>query len=247
VTRQERQLLQLRVCELTVTRGPRTPEAVVRYRVAAAGRQLRKHGVTRAILPTDFPYGPQLAKCGVCPVSTLLLRQELAAEQVRWLLSERGIPPTGARVAVSGARLTGQMARTVTELALRHRYVLLDIPYGGEELCRQLRREYGVSLLLGSSREQLAGADVLVLFDPRTDLNAAAALRLYDESSPLPPLLLPPAVEAALPAGADRGQLLAALREAGAIKAGVLSVGKQDQKEGRERGAFHSSSMAKSF
>ena len=57
----------------------------------------------------------------------------------------------------------------MTELVLRHRYVLLDLPYGGGDLCRQLRREYGVSLLLGPSQEQLEGAEAAVLFDPRTD------------------------------------------------------------------------------
>ena len=37
--------------------------------------------------------------------------------------------------------------------------------------------------------------------------------------------LLPPAMEERLPAGADRGQLLAALREAGALRPGQITVG----------------------
>ena len=44
-------------------------------------------------------------------------------------------------MAVCAAQMTGELVRTVTELALRHRYVLLDLPYGGEDHCRQLRKE----------------------------------------------------------------------------------------------------------
>lgn len=227
VTLREISVMHARLLLAEVARGPKTPEAVVRRRVAAAGKRLRKQGVVQAVLPRDFSYGPALAKAGVGPVSTLPLRQALAADHTRWLLAERGIPAAGARVAVTAGTLTGQVARTVTELCLRHRYVLLDLPYGGEELCRQLRREYGVSLLLGPDKDQLEGAEALVLFDPRTDLTCRnpAVLRLYDETAPLPPLLLPPALEEKLPEGADRAQLLAFLREAGVLRLGQIAIG----------------------
>ena len=81
-----------------------------------------------------------------------------------------------------------------------------------------------MSLLLGPAREQLEGADALVLFDARTDLKNPAALALYDESQPLPPVSLPPAMEEALPPGANRGQMLAALREAGVLRPGQIAV-----------------------
>ena len=122
--------------------------------------------------------------------------------------------------------MTGELVRTVTELSLRHRYVLLDVPYGGEELCRRLRREYGVSLLLGPDREQLEGADALVLFDPRADLRRrdGVTLPLYDEAAPMGGVSLPPALEERLPEGAGRGQLLAALVEAGVLRLGQAGV-----------------------
>ena len=225
VTVEEEGVLHLRLYRASLQRGPRTPEAILRRRVLAAGKRLRKLGVTQAVLPASFPCGQELARCGLRPVSTLSLRRALAADWVRWALEEKGKSPAGARVAVCAAQLTGEVVRTVTELSLRHRYVLLDLPYGGEELCRQLRREYGVSLLLGPAREQLEGADALVLFDARTDLKNPAALALYDESQPLPPVSLPPAMEEALPPGADRGQMLAALREAGVLRPGQIAVG----------------------
>ncbi len=220
-------VLHLRLFQVEILRGTRTPEAVLRRRVLAAGKRLRKLGVTQVVLPVDFRHGQVLVRCGLRPVSTLSLRRALAADWVRWALPEKGQGVAGARVAVCAGQLTGEAVRTVTELSLRHRYVLLDLPYGGEELCRQLRREYGVSLLLGPSKEQLEGAEALVLFDPRTDLarKNPAVLELYDETQPLPPMSLPPAMEEALPEGADRGQLLAALREAGVLRPGQISVG----------------------
>ena len=137
---------------------------------------------------------------------------------------------TRRRVLAAGKKLrkrgVAQVVRTVTELALRHRYVLLDLPYGGEELCRQLRREYGVSLLLGPDREQLEGADALVLFDPRADLRRrdGVTLPLYDEAAPMGGVSLPPALEERLPEGAGRGQMLAALVEAGVLRLGQAGV-----------------------
>lgn len=219
-------VLHLRLYRMGLLRGSRTPEAVLRRRVLAAGKRLRKLGVTQAVLPEDFPYEQELARCGVRPVSTLPLRRALAADWVRWVLEKQGKGAAGVRVAVCAARLTGEVVRTVTELCLRHRYVLLDLPYGGEELCRQLRREYGVSLLLGPSKEQLEGSEALVLFDPRTDLmrKDPAVLTLYDETQALPPVSLPPAVEAALPQGANRSQMVAALREAGVLQPGQVAV-----------------------
>lgn len=215
---EERHILRMRFLQAEMISSSHT--AILRRRVLAAGKKLRKRGVTQVVLPEGFPFREQLAKCGLRPVSTLALRRSLAADWVRAGLVEKGQPVAGARVAVVAASLTGEAVRTVTELCLRHRYVLLDLPYGGEELCRQLRREYGVSLLLGPSKEQLEGAEALVLFDHRTDLSLKnpVALRLYDEGQALPSLALPPDLEESLPERADRGQLLAVLREAGVLK-----------------------------
>nr|WP_325212829.1 hypothetical protein [uncultured Oscillibacter sp.] len=222
---EERHILRMRFLQAEVAKSPHM--AILRRRCVAAGKRLRKRGVTQVVLPEDFPFREELAKCGLRPVSTLALRRSVAADWVRAGLAAKDQPVAGARVAVAAAALTGEVVRTVTELCLRHRYVLLDLPYGGEELCRQLRREYGVSLLLGPSKDQLEGAEALVLFDPRTDLSRKnpVALRLYDENQALPPLMLPPSMEEALPEGADRGQLLAVLREAGALKREQIALG----------------------
>ena len=65
---------------------------------------------------------------------------------VRRAAAVPGENPAGARVLITADALSGEVVRTVTELALRHRYLMLKVPFGGEELCRRLRREYGVSI-----------------------------------------------------------------------------------------------------
>ncbi|MDD3347289.1 hypothetical protein [Oscillibacter sp.] len=222
----ERSCLHMRFVCAEISRTARTPEAVVRRRVSSAAKRLGKLGVNTAVLPECFAYESQLEKYGIRRASTLALRRRVAAEWVRVELAQQGKPTGSARVAVAADQLTGEAVRTITELVLRHRYVLVDLPRGGEELCRQLRRDYGVSLLLGPSKEQMEDAEALVLFSPRTELakKNAVVLPLYDETAPLPGLSLPPALEGQLPAGADRGQLLAVLQDAGALKPGQISL-----------------------
>ena len=225
VALREESVLHMRFMKAEVLRGEKTPEAVLRRRVLAAGKRLRKLGIPRAVLPESFPYRDVLMLCGLQGISTLALRRSLAADWLRWELEKKGLSPVTGRIAVSADQLTGELVRTVTEVVLRHRYVLLDIPYGGEDLSRQLRREYGVSLLLNPDKEQLEGADALILFGAREDLSCRnpVVLPLYDETVALPEFSLPPAIEERLPAGADRTQLVAALREAGALRPGQIT------------------------
>lgn len=223
VVLRERSILHIRVCCAEILKGPRTPEAVLRRRVSAAAKKLGKAGISRVVLPEGFTYQEQLEKWQLQAVSALPLRKTLAADWVRWDLKERGIPAARARVAVAAEGMTGEVVRTVTELSLRHRYVLLAVSYGGEELCHQLRREYGVSLLLKPTREQMEGADVVLLFEERTDLSGANVIPLYDESIPIPQVSLPPALEDALPPGMVQAQLLTVLLEGGVLRSGQMA------------------------
>ena len=223
VTLRDRELLHIRICCAEILRGPKTPESVLRRRVNTAARKLKKAGIGRVSLPEDFSQAEQLEKWELRPVSTLPLRKTLAADWVRRDLKQRGIPAAGARVAVAAGSMTGEVVRTVTELSLRHRYVLLSVPYGGEELCQQLRREYGVSLLLKPTREQLEGADAVLLFEERADLKGTGILPLYDERFRIPPLSLPPALEDALPPGMVQAQLLTVLLESGVLRSGQMA------------------------
>ena len=227
VTAQETAILRVPFLQVEVVRGPRTRPGTLERRMIRAAQKLRQAGVRYTVLPADYPPSRWPQRHGVGVVSTLSLRRSLAVELVRRITAERGLPPGSVRIAVTAGQMTGELVKTVTELTLGYRYVMLDVPYGGEELCRRLRREYGVSLLLQPSREQLEEAQVLVSFDRRTDLagNNEAVVALYEGAeSAFPPLTVPPSVETQLPAGADRLQLLAALRGAGALAPGQISL-----------------------
>ena len=223
VTVRERTVLHVRLQCAEILRGGKTPETVVRRRIRSAAKRLQKLGVRQVILPADFEGEDLLEPWGLRPVSTLPLRQMLAADWVRRSLEERNIPAAGARVAVIAGGMTGAVVRTVTELALRHRYVMLQIPYGGEDLCHQLRREYGVSLLLKPGREQLDAADVTLLFEPWAGSGRENCIAVFDEAVPLPPLSLPPALEDILPPDAERIQMLEILLEAGFLRPGQIA------------------------
>ena len=75
-----------------ITRGPKTPEAVLRRRVSAAGKRLRKLGITRAVLPEDFAYQELLERQGIRAVSTVTLRRALAADWARAVMETGRFP-----------------------------------------------------------------------------------------------------------------------------------------------------------
>ena len=96
----EQMILHTRFLCVWVLRGPRTPEAVLRRRVAGAAKKLWKRGCRQAVLPEDFPYSDQLGQ--LRPVSALPLRQALAADWIRWALIRQGTAAAGARVGHGG-------------------------------------------------------------------------------------------------------------------------------------------------
>lgn len=230
----EMTVLRVRMICAEIEFGARTANPLVRRRISKACRKLQGAGCESVILPPDFPWREIPEKYGLRPVSTVPLRRQLAAE----LAEAAFAAESGAadlQISVSAKRLSGDVVQAVRKLALRHRYVLLDVPYGGEDLCRQLRREYGVSLLLADAEGIPAGVARLV-FDPNERGPAAKKqLRLWDETLPLPPLLLPPAMEEQLPSEYDRVQLLSVLLEAGVIRAGQIAVGAEKESANGKR------------
>ena len=213
-------ILHVRFLCADMSRGERMSAAAERRKLRSAGKKLLRQGIERVVLPSDVPAGalPE----GLRPAGTLSLRRAIAADWCGALLRLRGENPAAARVLVTANALSGEVVRTVTELALRHRYLILKVPFGGEELCRRLRREYGVSIVLNPETER-EPVSVHMAFDP-TEAQGGGFLPLYDESLPLPRLLLPPEVEARLPEGLDRGQLLSVLWRTGALRPGQVSV-----------------------
>lgn len=221
----EQRVLHVRFACARVERSEKTPERALKRRIRTAVKQLRKLGVSSLVLPENFSFSTSVEELGIQTVSTVPLQQMLAADWAGAALWQREIFGACVRIAVAADELSGEVVRTVTELCLRYRYVLLDVPEGGERLAVYLRREYGVALQLHPTQEQADGAEAAVLFAPRQKWKQEnpVCLRLYQERS-LPGLILPPALSEQLPAGVNRGMLLAALQRAGALKPGWVTV-----------------------
>ena len=196
VTLKEVSVLHIRFLCARMAQDRRRNPLTERRRLRTAGKKLLRQRVEQVVLPAGA--SAEALPEGLRPVETLSLRRAIAAD---WC---------------------GELLRLVTELALRHRYLILKVPFGGEELCRRLRREYGVSIVLNPETER-EPVSVHIAFDP-TEAQGGGFLPLYDESLPLPRLLLPPEVEARLPEGLDRGQLLSVLWRTGALRPGQVSV-----------------------
>lgn len=198
---------------------PGSPLAVARAKGAA--RRLREAGVRCAVFPVDFPYTALFLRQGVAPVETVPLRRALAAPLTRRRLEGLSLSPTEAVVGIYGDRMSRELWDTIKTLALSFRYVLVDAP-GGEELARELRREYGISLLLRPSPDQLDRADALLLFSPRKELTGENPIlyTLYpggEAGKGRVPLRLPAALAESVEPNCDMEQLAAALFSQGTI------------------------------
>lgn len=190
-------------------------------RAARSAQKMREAGVRSAVFPLDFPYTALFLRHGVSPIDTLPLRRALAAPLTRRRLEAAGLSPTQAVVAVSGEWAVREVAEAAKALALSYRYVLLSVR-DGEELARSLRREYGISLLLKPSVEQLDRADALLLFAPRGDLTQENAIlyTLYpggEAGRGRLEIRLPGALREKLEPNCDQEQAAAALYAAGGL------------------------------
>ena len=173
------------------------------------------------MFPVDFPYTAMFIRQGILPIDTLPLRRALAAPLTRRRLEAGGFHPTQAVVAIAGDRAVREVTECAKALALSYRYVLLSAR-GAENFARSLRREYGISLLLDPSPDQLNRADALVLFSPRTDLSQDNPIlyALYpggEAGRGRLSLCLPADIRTQTAANCDEEQLAAALYAMGAL------------------------------
>ena len=217
----ERQLSGGNFVTLQMGLHPRPNGPLALYRARQGARLLREAGVRTAVFPVDFPYTALFIRQGILPVDTLPLRRALAAPLTRRRLESLGCQPAQAVVAISGERAAREVLETAKALALSYRYVLLSAR-GGEDFAKSLRREYGISLLLDPSADQIDRADALILFSPRGDLalDNKILYTLYpggEAGRGRLPLCLPRALEDQTESNCDREQLAAALYSQGVL------------------------------
>lgn len=156
VTLKEVSVLHIRFLCARMAQDRRRNPLTERRRLRTAGKKLLRQRVEQVVLPAGA--SAEALPEGLRPVETLSLRRAIAADWCGELLRFRGENPAGARVLITADALSGEVVRTVTELALRHRYLILKVPFGGEELCRRLRREYGVSIVLNPETRTMSAA-----------------------------------------------------------------------------------------
>ncbi len=222
----EREIQHLRFRCVTIPRRKGIPQFMQRRMASRAAGLLHREGVTRAVFPQEFPWSDIFAQQNIHPADPMMLYRALAAELVQARLDACGYRGKGVMVAVCARRLTEEVRRTVTELCIRNRYVMLAAPERDEGFCRRLRREYGIPLVHTENADQLAKAAVMVRFAPEAKYaDGQEVIDLFQGGIPLRETLsLLPEPEAQLPHGCDRMQLLAALYGAGAIRSGQIRI-----------------------
>ena len=134
----EVKILHVRFLCADMSRGERMSAAAERRKLRSAGKKLLRQGIERVVLPSDVP--ADALPEGRRPAGTLSLRRAIAADWCGALLRLRGENPAAARVLVTANALSGEVVRTVTELALRHRYLLMAgrncaVVCGGNTAC----------------------------------------------------------------------------------------------------------------
>lgn len=208
---------------LVLNMGKGARGAFAPRRAARAAEKMREQGVRRAVFPVDFPHTAVFLRRGITPVDPMPLRCKLCARFVKKKLEMLGVSAAQAVVAVSGDYVSEELAQTVRELAVSYRYVLLSVRAGGEEFARRMRRQYGVSLVLAPSVDQLERADALVLFAPRNELKrenpVLCALYPGGEERGRVPLALGEELSEGVAENCSHEQLVAALYSMGIASA----------------------------
>lgn len=213
------QIAPERLLGLPLLRGEPPGESFTARRVRRTARALRRRGVRRVLAPEGFPFWREVWSQGLEPVETGELCRALAAPIALAALEGLEIPPERASVALRGERLTRSLRAAALELCPRVRQLLVEVPAGGEELRRELRRTFGLPAVEpGAGRK----AQLALCFSPP----GGATGEGLDLSGPRPELagFRFGLAEGALPPDVDALPLLAALWTAGRLSPGEMAV-----------------------
>lgn len=190
-----------------------SPRAVER-RLRQLERTFQRGGVSRVILPPEFPYACRLR--AIKPVDTLGFYRGAADLLVLGLLEKRQINPAVARVALTGPRLCPELKEAARHLYRNVRELRIDVPGEDGALFSQLlQRNWGIPVI-----PRTMPVDVTVSFGPS---EKRADLSLWGE---LPDLGGQRLTAAGLDLPAELEQpVLALLWEQGRVKREQLQVG----------------------
>lgn len=150
----------LTILSLTLYQPPNLSARRLERRLERLTRTFHKAGVSRVILPLDFPHAAHLH--GLHPVQPLTFYRAMADLLVLERLRLNGISPERGRVALAGGRLCPELEETARRLCRRVREVRIDVPgEEGETFARLLQREWGLPVM-----PRTVPADLTLSFGP---------------------------------------------------------------------------------
>lgn len=132
----------LAVKAVTLFDPPGQPFWRVRGRVHRMERLLLRAGVSRVILPVGFPYEAELRS--LRPVDPLPLYRAHADLLALGALAEMGLAAEDSVVALSGLRVSPELARAAERLCPVVRGVALRVEEGGAVWAERLFQRYGM-------------------------------------------------------------------------------------------------------
>lgn len=187
-------------------------------RVDRGARALRRAGARRVLTAADCPARGRLSAWGLSPVDPVPFCQALAAPLALAALARLGRSPLRAAVALRGDRVSRPLLRAAQALCPRVRYLLVDVPDGGEDLADWLRADFGAAILRPGSP-----ADVVLCFAPGGCPEGCSGLCLH---GPRPDLagLRPVLHGLSLPPGLDPLPALALLWETGRLELEKIQI-----------------------
>lgn len=199
------------------SRWPKGPLA--RRRADRGAAAMAEKGVRRALFPEEFPYKEIFAGRGIREVDPLPLARALGGRYICQRMGELGFLP-GGTLAICGDSLRTEMREAVFYAVPRCRYVLLDVPRGGEDLAREVRRQWGAALQLRPAGDKLEAAEGLILYSPREDLSCRnpALCTAYPGGEAFPEPRLPEELAERMPQGYEPSRLAAALWYSGKLR-----------------------------
>ena len=131
------------------------PEGILsRRRLYRAGRNLRRGGVIRTLLPKEFSQWELLEKMGLRRIDPGAFLKAQSPELAVEALYGRDTDPRRATVALSGTRADEGVCRAALKLCPKVRRLVVDVP-GGERLAHRLREEFGIPVLPSDHPAQL--------------------------------------------------------------------------------------------
>lgn len=152
------------------------PDGSRQKRVERSLRKLeqafRRAGISRVIVPDNFPYRDCLGL--IRPVGPMPLYRAAADLLTLEVLHRKGIPPGGARAVLAGPRLCPELCGAAERLCSVVRELRIDVPgEEGEDFSRYLQHEFGVPVI-----PRTVSVDAVIAFG---ETGEPSDLRLWGE------------------------------------------------------------------